>query len=73
VANQIAEEPAFIWWVQSVLRKRDRIVAKVKARYHARSHKYGIELPKTVKDALRIDKETGTTFWHDAIMKEMKN
>jgi hypothetical protein len=26
-------------------------------------HTFGIELPKTVKRALEIDKETGTNFW----------
>jgi hypothetical protein len=30
VANKIANEPAFNWWVNTVLRKRNRIVAKVK-------------------------------------------
>ena len=30
VANKIANEPAFNWWVHTVLRKRNRIVAKVK-------------------------------------------
>eukprot|EP00804_Cyclotella_cryptica_P019581 CCRYP_014330-RA/>CCRYP_014330-RA protein AED:0.31 eAED:0.31 QI:0/0/0/1/0/0/3/0/417 len=38
-----------------------------------RTHKYGIELPKTVEEAYAIDRATGTTFWHDAIEKEMKN
>ena len=33
VANFIHEEPAFAWWVKDVLRKRDRILAKVKSRY----------------------------------------
>jgi hypothetical protein len=33
----------------------------------------GIELPKSVKEALEIDRRTGTTFWIDAIAKEMKN
>ena len=27
----------------------------------------------TVEEALVIDKETNTTFWHEAIKKEMKN
>ena len=31
----------------------------------------GIKLPKTVKHALEIDKETGMTFWKDAIKKEV--
>jgi hypothetical protein len=35
-------------------------------------HKFGIELPKTVKEALELDKKKGNTFWADAIAKEMK-
>eukprot|EP00804_Cyclotella_cryptica_P001676 CCRYP_009051-RA/>CCRYP_009051-RA protein AED:0.08 eAED:0.08 QI:0/0/0/1/0.5/0.6/5/0/841 len=74
-AAHIADEPAFNWWVSWVLKKRDRIVSLVKRRrrYHKRTHKYGIELPKTVEEAYVIDRATGTTFWHDAIEKEMKN
>ena len=71
VANKINEEPAFKWWVPHTIRKRNRILAKVKSRYWRTTHKFGIRLPKTVEEALRIDKETGTTFWADAIKKEM--
>ena len=28
VANRIAEEPAFDWWVRDVLRRRDRVLIK---------------------------------------------
>jgi hypothetical protein len=41
---------------------------KVKTRYWKRTQKYGVELPKSVKQALAIDTITGMTFW-----KEMKN
>jgi Reverse transcriptase (RNA-dependent DNA polymerase) len=71
VANRIAEEPAFKWWVPSVLRKRNRIVAKVKSRYWKTTHKFGIRVPKSVEEALAIDEETGTNFWRNAIGKEM--
>ena len=30
-------------------------------------------MPKTVKEALKLDKEKGNTLWYDAITKEMKN
>ena len=36
------------------------------------THKFGIELPKTVKEALDLDKKNGNTFWADAIAKEIK-
>jgi hypothetical protein len=42
VANRLQEEPAFKWWVSSVLRKRNRIIAKVKSRYWSTSHKFGL-------------------------------
>jgi hypothetical protein len=73
VPNKIAEQPAFAWWVPHVLRKRERIIEKVKTRYWKRTHKYGVELPKSVKQALAIDRNMGTSFWKDAIEKEMKN
>ena len=43
----------------------------MKKRYFRTHSKFGIEIPKTVARALEIDKETGTTFWEDAIKKEM--
>jgi hypothetical protein len=72
VANKVQEEPAFKWWVSTVLRKRNRIIAKLKSRYWSTSHKFGGRLPKSVREALAIDEETGTTFWRDAIQKEME-
>jgi hypothetical protein len=54
VANKLVSEPAFAWWVPTVLRKRDRNIMKVKSRYHVRTHKFGIEIPKTTKRALEI-------------------
>jgi len=38
-----------------------------------RTHKFGIYVPRSVQEALKIDQETGTTFWKDAIEKEMSN
>ena len=71
--NKISTEPAFAWWVPHVLQKRSRIINKVKSKYWKRTHKYGIRLPHSVEEALRIDEETGTDFWRLAIEKEMKN
>jgi hypothetical protein len=72
LANKVQEEPAFKWWVSHVLRKRNSIIAKIKSRYWSMTHKFGIRLPKSVREALMIDQETGTTFWMDAIKKEME-
>jgi len=69
--NQLMDEPAFRWWAPHIIRKRDRILKKMNSRYHRTTQKFGIEVPKTIARALEIDKETGTTFWKDAIEKEM--
>ena len=60
--NGIADEAAFAWWIKDVLRRRACIISKVKTRYWKKTHKYGFELPKTVLDALAIDKATGTDY-----------
>ena len=69
----IANEAAFAWWVPYTLRKRDMIISFVKARVLKRTHKYGVEIPRTVKEALALDSKNGNTFWADAIKKEMFN
>ena len=56
-----------------VKRKRTAIISKATTKYWDRTHKYGIEIPKTVQDAIRIDKENHNTLWQDAIAMEMKN
>ena len=71
VANKLLEEAAFAWWVPHTLRKRDRIIATIKVRASKKTHKFGLEIPTTVKRALEIDRETGTDFWRKAIEKEM--
>ena len=68
--------PAFHWWVKHVIEKRDRIIAKVRkcqTRYLKKSHKFGIDLPKTVKEALTLDAKNSNTLWADAISKELEN
>ena len=68
--NNLLEEPAFNWWARDLLKLRRRIVNKVKSRYWSTTHKFGIRLPKSVEEALEIDKITGTDFWAKAIQKE---
>lgn len=71
VGNKLVSEPAFSWWVPYTIRKRDRIVAKIKTRYFRKEQKFGIPLPKTVQEALQLDKESGTKYWENALKKEM--
>ena len=73
VIKRIPEEPVFAWWVPHVLRKWNRIVAKVKSKYWICTHKFGLKVPKSVTEAIAIDCENRDTFWWEAIFKEMKN
>ncbi len=56
-----------------MLKKRERILKKVKTKYWSVTHKYGLELPKSVAQALAIDRRMGTNFWKLAIEKEIRN
>ena len=71
----IQGEPAFAWWTEHVLKKRDRIISKVTRRYNTVTHKFGIKIPRQgdVDHAYAIDRENGNTYWADAIAKEMSN
>ena len=74
--NDIDTEPAFNYWVTHTLKKRDSIISLVKKRqtgYLKKTHKFGIEMPKTVKEAAELDAKNGDTNWMDAISKEMTN
>ncbi len=53
VASKINHESAFKWWVPLVLQKRHQMINKVKEKYWQTTHKYGVCVPKTVKEALQ--------------------
>ncbi len=46
-------------------------MAKRSARFLKRTHKFGTEIPQTVKEALELDRRNGNTLWADTIAKEM--
>ena len=73
VGAKLVSEPAFAWWVPFTLKRRDRIIGKIDARIAKKTHKFGIAVPSTVKEALQMDKDNGNTAWWDSIQKEMKN
>ena len=51
VGNRISEEAAFASWVPYTLKKRDHIIEKVKAHFLKNTHKIGVEVPTSVKEA----------------------
>ena len=72
VRNCIHKEPALEWWVPHTLKKAQAILSKVKSKYWDRTHKYGIRIPKSVKEAYAIDMENGDKYWINAIKEEME-
>ena len=72
VGNRITEVPVFAWWNKHVLIERDQIISKTQ-QYWVKTHKYGLRVPKIVKESVEIYQENGDTLWWDAIMTEMKN
>ena len=72
-ANGIENEPAFKWWIKKTLKRKDRIISKVKSKYWRSTHKFGIEIGKSVQEAYKNDRNMGTLHWTKAIEKEMRN
>ena len=68
-AHGINRLPAFAWWVDYTLKKRERIISTVNNRYLKRTHKFGIRLPKLVIEAYDIYWENGDTLWTNGIAK----
>ncbi len=76
VAQGIDNDPAFNWWAHAVLCKREHIIALVKkqtTRFLKKTHKFGVEVPRSVAEAYTLDKKNGNTLWADSIAKEMMN
>ena len=73
MARGIQDQPAFVWWVPFMLRKRDAIVYAIKTRVRKVTRKNGIEIPLDVEHAGRLDKSNGNDLWAKALAKEMYN
>ena len=71
VAHKIDKHTNFHWWDPYTLRKRDTIVYDVNACVKRVTHKYGIEVPRTVKEFLAFDDHRGNHLWQDVLDKEM--
>ena len=72
-ARGLQAEPAFAWWVNHTIRRRNAILSAVKSRMLKKTHKYGIEIPTSIEHAKRLDEANGNTLWMDALRKEMHN
>ncbi len=45
----------------------------IHTRYAKCTHKFETQVPATAEEALDINKEMNTIYWHDVIKKQMKN
>ena len=73
VSRGLEEEAVSKQWVPYTLRKRDVIIYAVNSGYMSTTNIYGIEVPKTIEQALRLDQQNGNTMRFDATNKEMAN
>ena len=72
ISRRIQDEPAFAWWINKVIRKRERIISKLRTtRKVRRNIKFGVKVPFSVEEAKSFDHENNNTFWEDAIKKEL--
>jgi hypothetical protein len=55
-AKSLIYIPAFVWWAPHILKKRSRIITAVTKCHHNRTHKFGIEVPKSWGYCVRLEK-----------------
>ena len=72
IANKINDEPAFSWWIPTVLRTRKRMISRLKTHHKIRKRsKFGIIVPETLEEARELDLANGNTLWEAATKKEL--
>ena len=65
-ANKIQDEPALAWWVSYTLKKIIAIISKIKTKLWKKTQKYGIQIPRSLKEAKAIDIENGNNLWEES-------
>ena len=76
ITKGIQHESALNWWNHHVLMKRNRTIFHMKqhsAWHLKRTHKFGLEQPKIVKEVVATNNKNGNTLWQDAIQNKMEN
>ena len=73
ISRKVHKEPAFAWWIPTVMKKK-RIISKVKNnRRHRKTMKFGVKIPMNLDEALRFDEMNGNDLWSKSTDKEIKN
>jgi hypothetical protein len=73
IKNNLQHHPAFSRSVNFTIKKKQALIKATKSTYSQRTHKFGIKVLRTLQEALTIDWQSGTSFWYEAIQKEMTN
>ena len=71
--NKLQDEPAFAWWFPYTLKKGISIISKIKSKFWKKTHKYGIQIRRNVKEAKATDTENGNKLWEESWVMEMTN
>jgi hypothetical protein len=71
--NCLAHMAAFSWWLPQAITTHTQYLSKMKTKYWAHAHKFGIEIPTSVSAASSLDQGNGQHLWHDATAKELAN
>ena len=69
VSNEVSEETDFACLVLCVIKKRSMVILKVKSRYHKHTHKYGVDMPRSLAHNHKMDWYNGNTLWMEAYDK----
>ena len=70
--NSVTYQPAFRWWANQTLRKKDILLAKIAARKMSKNKiKCGIEIPNNVSWYKLVDHDTNNTLWQNTLAKEV--
>ena len=59
----INQEPDFLRCFPYTLIKNNVVILPINLRVKKRNHKYGVEVPTSFKDAMRLDNLNGNTHW----------
>ena len=73
VSRSIQNEPAFVWWVTHVMRKRNIIIKTLQSRTVKKAIKFRISVLSTIDEARAVDKANGNIFWENTLQKDPKN
>ena len=63
--NHINDQPAFQWWVSYTLKKKDVIISAVKAMMRNNQIKYGLNVPRNMREVKLFDQANFNNAWQD--------